>query len=175
MKVSERHRALGDAQLIHQFWQDIHKTFDAALIAATVKKLVGRPSTPSQIDDNLIQGLPDTPGVYLFYGENDLPLYVGKSTHIKQRVLSHFSADHRHSKEMSLSQQLRRIEYIEKRALSAHADQSQLLTWANHFKNPKPRLYLIHGEKTACLSLQTCFNRMDWHASIPKVGEQISF
>jgi DNA polymerase-3 subunit epsilon len=113
LKVSERHRALGDAQLIHQFWQDIHKTFDADLIAATVKKLVGRSSTPSQIDDSLIQSLPDTPGVYLFYGENDLPLYVGKSTHIKQRVLSHFSADHRYSKEMSLSQQLRRIDYIE--------------------------------------------------------------
>ena len=67
----------------------------------------------------------------MFYGKNDLPLYVVKSTHIKQRVLSHFSADHRHNKEISLSQQLHRIEYIEKRALSAHADQSQLLTWAN--------------------------------------------
>ncbi len=113
LSVSDRHRALGDAQLIHQFWQDIHKTLDAEHIAATVKKLVGRPSLPSQVDEDLIQGLPDTPGVYLFYGENDLPLYVGKSTHIKQRVLAHFSADHRHGKEMSLSQQLRRIEYIE--------------------------------------------------------------
>ena len=113
LTVSDRHRALGDAQLIHQFWQDIHKTLDEAYIAATVKKLVGRPSLPSQVDEALIQGLPDTAGVYLFYGENNLPLYVGKSTHIKQRVLSHFSSDYRHSKEMSLSQQLRRIEYIE--------------------------------------------------------------
>ena len=66
MKVSERHRALADAQLIHQIWQDIHKTFDAALITATVKKLIGRPNTPSQIDDNLIQDLPDTPGSICF-------------------------------------------------------------------------------------------------------------
>ena len=113
LTVSDRHRALGDAKLIHQFWQDIHHRLDTDHIAATVKKLVGRPSIPSHVDDALIQGLPDTPGVYLFYGENDLPLYVGKSTHIKQRVLSHFSADHRHSKEMSLSQQLRRIDFIE--------------------------------------------------------------
>ena len=70
LTVSDRHRALGDAQLIHQFWQDIHKTLDAAYIAATVKKLVGRPSLPSQVDEALIQGLPDTAGVYLFYGEN---------------------------------------------------------------------------------------------------------
>ena len=60
-------------------------------------------------------------------------------------------------------------------ALSAHADQSQLLEWAHHFRNPKPRLYLIHGEKTACLSLQTCFNRTGWAATIPKVGDKITF
>lgn len=59
-------------------------------------------------------------------------------------------------------------------ALSAHADQSQLLQWASHFKEPKPRLYLIHGEKTAALSLQTCFQRRHWQANIPKVGEKIS-
>jgi metallo-beta-lactamase family protein len=60
-------------------------------------------------------------------------------------------------------------------ALSAHADQSQLLKWASHFKAPHPRLYLVHGEKTATLSLQTCFNRTGWNANIPKVGERITF
>jgi len=60
-------------------------------------------------------------------------------------------------------------------ALSAHADQSQLLKWSSHFKAPKPRLYLIHGEKSATLSLQTCFNRTGWNANIPKVGEKITF
>jgi metallo-beta-lactamase family protein len=60
-------------------------------------------------------------------------------------------------------------------ALSAHADQSQLLQWASHFKTPKPRLFLIHGEKSAALSMQTCFNRTGWNATIPKVGEKITF
>ncbi|HEY8159580.1 MAG TPA: MBL fold metallo-hydrolase [Methylobacter sp.] len=59
-------------------------------------------------------------------------------------------------------------------ALSAHADQSQLLQWADHFKEPKPRLYLIHGEKSALLSLQTCFKRTGWKADIPRVGEKIT-
>ncbi len=60
-------------------------------------------------------------------------------------------------------------------ALSAHADQSQLLQWASHFNAPKPRLFLVHGEKTASLSLQTCFKRRDWTAQIPGVGERIAF
>jgi metallo-beta-lactamase family protein len=59
-------------------------------------------------------------------------------------------------------------------ALSAHADQSQLLRWADHFKEPKPRLHLIHGEKSALLSLRTCFKRNGWLADIPQVGEKIT-
>lgn len=113
LTVTGRHRALADAQLIYQFWQQIHLTHDPVIIADTVKNLIGRSSLPSNIDRTLIDDLPESPGVYLFYGENDLPLYIGKSTNIRQRVLSHFSADHSHGKEMSLSQQLRRIDWIE--------------------------------------------------------------
>ena len=51
--------------------------------------------------------------MYLFYGDNDLPLYIGKANNLRQRILSHFSADHRLAKEMSLSQQVRRIDWIE--------------------------------------------------------------
>jgi excinuclease ABC subunit C len=35
--------------------------------------------------------LPDQPGVYLFYGEEDELLYVGKARSIKKRIASHFS------------------------------------------------------------------------------------
>jgi DNA polymerase-3 subunit epsilon len=75
--------------------------------------LLQRPSLPSHLPSDTLDHLPDTPGVYLFYGENDLPLYVGKSVHLRQRVMSHFSADHKLYKEMRLSQQLHRIEWRE--------------------------------------------------------------
>lgn len=133
-----RHRALADAQLIYQFWQKIHLTHDEAIIADAVKKLIGRSSLPSNIDSGLVNDLPEAPGVYLFYGENDLPLYVGKSTNIRQRVLSHFSADHSHSKEMSLSQQLRRIDWIE-----TAGELGALLTEAKLIKTLQP----IHNRR----------------------------
>lgn len=112
LKVTGRHRALADAQLIHQFWAKIQATIPEETIQAAVKALLGRPSTPTHIDLTMIDGLPESPGVYLFYGENDLPLYVGKSVNIRQRVMSHFTADVTSAKEMSLSQQVRRIEHI---------------------------------------------------------------
>ena len=112
LQVSGRHRALADAQLIHQFWNKVQATIPQEAIQSAVKALLGRPSTPTHIELSMIDGLPESPGVYLFYGENDLPLYVGKSVNIRQRVRSHFTADVTSAKEMSLSQQVRRIEHI---------------------------------------------------------------
>ena len=111
LQVDARHRAIGDARLIHQFWRHIHQTLDHETIDHAVKTLLGRPSIPTHLDLTLIDGLPERPGVYLFYGENGLPLYIGKSKNIRQRVMSHFAADVSSAKEMSLSQQVRRIEF----------------------------------------------------------------
>ena len=113
LSANARHRALADARLIHQFWQHTNRQFTTDTIETTVKALVQRASLPSHLDPDLVHELPEGPGVYLFYGENDLPLYIGKSVSIRQRVLSHFAADHRHSKEMSLAQQTKRIDWIE--------------------------------------------------------------
>ncbi len=113
LQADARHRALADAQLIHQFWQKIHVDRRSEDIAAALNKLNARPSLPPHLDPAIVDDLPDTPGVYLFYGENNLPLYVGKAKDIRKRVLSHFAADHSSAKEMALAQQLRRIDWIE--------------------------------------------------------------
>ncbi|BBL57364.1 3'-5' exonuclease family protein [Methylomonas koyamae] len=113
LKAKDRHRALADAQLIHQFWTQACEQFSEIVVDQAAQRLVGRSSLPSNIDPNLIHDLPEAPGVYLFYGENDLPLYIGKSVNIRNRVLAHFGADHKSNKEMSLAQQLRRIDWIE--------------------------------------------------------------
>ncbi|NBV74471.1 MAG: ethanolamine utilization protein [Methylococcaceae bacterium] len=138
LTVKERHRALGDAQLIYQFWQQLNQQFANDVIEQTIKKLVQRSSLPSQLDPNLIHDLPDGPGVYLFYGENDLPLYIGKSVNIRQRVLSHFAADHRQTKEMSLSQQTKRIDWIE-----TAGELGALLTEAKLIKQMTP----VHNQR----------------------------
>ena len=108
-----RHRALADADLIWQFWQKMQVSLPAATLDAALQSLMQRPSLPAHLPSDAIDDIPDTPGVYLFYGENNLPLYVGKSVHLRQRVLSHFNADHKLYKDMRLSQQLHRIDWRE--------------------------------------------------------------
>lgn len=111
--VHERHRAMGDAQAIFDFWQKMAEAFPPEHLIPIQKSLLARPSLPSHIDADLIDSIPDTHGVYLFYGENELPVYVGKANRLRQRVLSHFSSDHAAAKELSISQQVRRIEWQE--------------------------------------------------------------
>ncbi|MDB5764813.1 MAG: polymerase subunit epsilon [Herminiimonas sp.] len=113
LHVTERHRALGDARLIWQFWQKIREEHADEVIEEAVSKLISRPSLPSRLDALRIESLPSTHGVYLFYGENDLPLYIGKANNLRRRVLSHFSGDHASSKELRISQQIERIEWVE--------------------------------------------------------------
>jgi len=58
---------------------------------------------------------------------------------------------------------------------SAHASQSQLLEWALQFNEPRPRLYLIHGDADAKAALSGRFQNLGWHANIPEHGESLTF
>ncbi|VVE27375.1 ethanolamine utilization protein [Pandoraea iniqua] len=105
-----RHRALADADLLWQFWQKLHTLYQPALIDQAVQRVTKRASQPPQLPDEAIDALPDAPGVYLFYGEGDTLLYVGKSVDIRARVRSHFSSDHQVAKDLRISQEIRRVE-----------------------------------------------------------------
>lgn len=108
-----RHRALADAQLIHQFWQKIHVHRSTADITAALNAQNALPTLPPQLDASIIDELPDSHGVYLFYGEGDQPLFVSKTKDIRNRVLSHFSPSQKSTKEAALAEQVRRIDWIE--------------------------------------------------------------
>jgi len=113
LHADSRHRALTDADLIYQFWMALQQQFGEAAVLSAAKSLLTQSSWPSHLDADTLDEMPDTPGVYIFYGDKRFTLYVGKSKHLRQRVLSHFSGDHAHGKELSLSLQVRDIEWHE--------------------------------------------------------------
>jgi DNA polymerase-3 subunit epsilon len=114
LNVSERHRALGDARLLWQFWQIIHREFPAAHIQGMMDVLSNRVTWPEHLDPTLPDRLPDTHGVYVFYNDSGLPLYVGRADKLRDRVLAHFQPGKRASaKAQRLTGQTRRIEWTE--------------------------------------------------------------
>ncbi|CAM3634079.1 exonuclease domain-containing protein [Polynucleobacter brandtiae] len=113
LKVSSRHRALGDADLLLQFWNCCISKLGSEELYAAAQSLLGNSSLPSHIDPDLMNLLPEKPGVYIFYGENKMPIYIGKSISIRTRVLSHFQSALSKRKEMNLAMQVRDIDWIE--------------------------------------------------------------
>jgi DNA polymerase-3 subunit epsilon len=109
--VTDRHRALGDARAIWAFVQLLYRDFDADTVEAIARRILRIPSLPPQLPADALDALPETAGVYLFYGDNPLPLYIGKSIHLRERVAAHFSSDWRSETDLRLSQEIRRIEF----------------------------------------------------------------
>lgn len=107
-----RHRAMGDVEAILIMLNDARRDLGPEVVRAAALKLMAAPTLPPHIDASLVGELPEAPGVYLFYGENDLPLYIGKSVNLRARVLSHFSSDHASTKEMRMTQEMKRFEWI---------------------------------------------------------------
>ena len=107
-----RHRALDDAQALWDFLDLLKDRVDASRLMAAVQELLKTSTLPPHIEQPMIKSLPDSAGVYVFYGSDGSPLYVGESGNIRNGVLSHFSNDYKSSKEMSLCQQVRDIKAI---------------------------------------------------------------
>lgn len=61
------------------------------------------------IDPASLEGLPRSTGVYIFWGEGSLPIYIGKSVDIRGRVLAHLRTE----EEAEMMAQSRRVEFIE--------------------------------------------------------------
>ena len=107
----QRHRALGDARVLWRLMRRLRERHGDAELEAAVDRLLARPSTPPALPPAELEAIPHAPGVYLFYGANAHPIYVGKSVDLKARVLNHFSNDHASGADLRLSQEVQRIEW----------------------------------------------------------------
>jgi DNA polymerase-3 subunit epsilon len=109
----QRHRALGDARVLWRFLQRLADTRPPFEIDEAIRTLLARSSTPPMLAPDALDGIPDTPGVYLFYGLNAHPIYIGKSLALRTRVLTHFCADHGNAQDARLTQEVCRVEWEE--------------------------------------------------------------
>lgn len=108
-----RHRALGDARVLRDLLAVYAATVPAPRLVAAAQAVLNDSLVPAHLPQDLADELPEGPGVYRFYGEADALLYVGKSKNLRHRVLAHFGAAARDSREQKLVSLLRRVEWQE--------------------------------------------------------------
>lgn len=111
LPAEQRHRALGDARVLWRFMQKLRDRHGEAELEASVDRLLARPSTPPALPPGSLDEIPNAPGVYLFFGANAHPIYIGKGVDLKARVLGHFANDHASGRDLRLSQEVQRIEW----------------------------------------------------------------
>lgn len=108
-----RHRAMGDADVLWQFLQLAQREFPAEVFEKAWERASRFAARPPTLPEGILEGLPDASGVYRFYGEADEVLFVGRSVSLRARVMEHFAAIDRKSKEGDLARAVRRLDWIE--------------------------------------------------------------
>jgi DNA polymerase-3 subunit epsilon len=108
-----RHRALGDAKVLHDFWVTLCRAVDEPRLAAAVQAVLGAHTLPDHLQPGLADDLPEGPGVYRFFGADGTLLFVGKSHSLRTRVCGHFAAGPAATKDRGWTNQVRRVDWVE--------------------------------------------------------------
>ena len=93
---------------------------------------------------NIVQNLPDSPGIYQYLNKEGTIIYVGKAKNLKRRVYSYFSKEHAPGKTRVLVSKIADIRYI-----VVKTEEDALLLENNLIKKYKPRYnVLLKDDKT---------------------------
>lgn len=77
-----------DAEAVLSFFKKAEKQCGSEVVTSAIEKILDRQTLTSTTKE-----LPDSAGVYFFYGPDQELLYIGKSKHVRTRVRSHFHAN----------------------------------------------------------------------------------
>ena len=92
----------------------------------------------------ILRSLPEKPGVYRFYDDKGVVIYVGKAKRLKRRVSSYFNKDHDSAKVRMLVTKIRDIETV-----VVDSEWDALLLENSMIKQFKPRYnILLKDDKT---------------------------
>jgi DNA polymerase III subunit epsilon len=108
-----RHRALADADLLWQFWQRLHGEWPLDVLREQIERTVRRYRIAGEITEDLLDTAPAGCGVYAFYDDAGVVLYVGRSVRLRQRVRDHLVGERRSARELRMVQQVRRVQWCD--------------------------------------------------------------
>ena len=113
LHTQARHRAMGDVDMVLAWLKLAEQELGPTALENAAQALLQSSASLPPLLETPINDIPDAPGVYLFYGESAVPLYIGKSVHLRSRVMAHFQAAPKVTREMRIVQEIRRVEWRE--------------------------------------------------------------
>src|SRR5450631_867826 len=114
LACSARHRALGDAQVLKEFWLKIQREVPAETLAAAAGRAVlAVPKLPAHLPPGLADEVPEAPGAYRLFGESDVLLYVGRSNSLRNTILTQLADQPTAARQQTLTAQVRRVDWVQ--------------------------------------------------------------
>ena len=138
LHVPHRHRALPDARALWELWRKLRREWPEAELQRALDHSAPRVELPASLPANLADELPETPGVYRFFGLAESGaeelLYVGKANNLQERVLSYFFAAAQDTRATRIAAQVRRVEWTQ-----TAGELGALLLEAREIRERQPR------------------------------------
>ncbi len=106
-----RHRALADADLLWQFWHRLHGLWPLDGLREHIDRTLRRYRIAGDITEDTLDTAPAGHGVYAFFDASDIPLYVGRSARLRQRVRAHLTGERRSARDVRIAEQVRRVQW----------------------------------------------------------------
>jgi DNA polymerase-3 subunit epsilon len=110
---SARHRALGDARVLSDFWSILRASIAESELAAAARSAQSAVELPPQLPEGLADELPEGCGVYRFRGADEALLFAGRGACLRSAILAHFAGERCARREHKLKEEVRSIEWVE--------------------------------------------------------------
>ncbi|MBI1906474.1 MAG: ethanolamine utilization protein [Rhodocyclales bacterium] len=106
-----RHRAMGDAEVLRQFTQQVASAFPVEVLERACAKAMKLPPRPPGLPEGALEGLPEGPGVYLLFGERDVVLRTGRCASLRAQVIELLSSSKQSGRVADLAARVRRVDW----------------------------------------------------------------
>ncbi|MFK7785706.1 MAG: exonuclease domain-containing protein, partial [Crocinitomicaceae bacterium] len=104
-----RHRAGGDALATAKLFTILMET-DSQGLATFVQEELNPKRLHPNLDLDVLEDIPNKPGVYRFFNDTNQLIYIGKSIHIKKRIEQHLR-NSKTKKGIEMQREISRIEF----------------------------------------------------------------
>jgi len=111
IKITDRHRAGGDAFATAKIFDVLMKRDQQGVIAKALKRNSGETILPPNLPKEEFEKLPAKAGVYYFLDARGTVIYVGKAINIKKRIAGHFTGEAREWNRSNIRNEIHHITY----------------------------------------------------------------
>ena len=112
-QIEHRHRAMGDCVFTAILFEKLVKDDSNEYIKFALNLRSREATLPPNLSRTILDNLPETLGVYLFYDANGKVIYTGKANNIKTRVSEHFRGNTHTGYKSRFAEKIEDVKWIE--------------------------------------------------------------